>query len=59
LGHEKIKNNFLDKILGTLFEGFKEPRIPHPSPSPNEFGDYVLGKYDLMPSLLEGEKCEN
>lgn len=45
--------------MGTLFEGFKEPRIPHPSPSPNEFGDYVLGKYDLMPSLLEGEKCEN
>ena len=59
LGHEKIKDNFVLKILGTLFEGFKDDRIPHSSPEKNEFGENVLENYQLMKKLLGEETCEN
>ena len=59
LGHEKLKDNFVLEILGTLFEGFKEPRIPHSEPGKNEFGESVLENYQLMEKLLGGKPCEN
>jgi len=59
LGHEKLKDDFALKILGTLYEGFKDDRIPHSSPKPNEFGKSVFSNYQLMEMLLMEETCEN